>query len=194
MLRLAAGVAVFSAFAVLTGCRIGVYTGSLHGRGTVASEGASTTNDASVAAGAHEIGMDVVSKRFSILSSMGYGTVKVRVRETETSLTERGDSRELRFGLGAGVSLWRSNPFRIGIFGAATKSIIEDDLAQLSTRYMVGVQLDVSGTRSDDFDGVGGSIRLAYVAGSGAVDGMRSLDVGAILFQIGLWMQFEGPR
>lgn len=138
--------------------------------------------------------MDYVSKRFSILSTMGYGTVKVRVRETDTALSERGDSRELHFGLGAGVPLWRTKPFRIGVFGAATKSIIEDDLAQLSTRYMVGVQLDVFGSRSDNTNVGGGSIRLAYVAGSGEVDEMRSLDVGAILFQIGLWMQFERSR
>lgn len=189
----------------VSGCRFGGYAGSVRGRGT-ADMTAGDPNDpfsnapapersTSVALSSYDLTSDIVFKRFSVLTSFGGGGMRVRTRTADpatmtATLDQQDDVLDIHAGLGAGVELVRTTKFRVMAFGMLTKalfSIVSE--SELSSRYALGLELDMSVSREDDFAGIAARIGYTYGAGEYLTDSSsQAIEVSAILFQVGVWL------
>ncbi len=163
------------------GCRVGVYVGTIRGKGTTTAAstgGVGGTNvPASVSAGDWELTGDVPLGKFIFMSMVGGGSLRIRQQVTENA------DRDIHLGGGVGYELVRAEPLRLSAFGAALFGVTYDNDAELSTSYLAGLQGDLV---ADGMFAV--SVRLAYARLEGAVaSGNYAFAGDAVLFQIGAW-------
>ncbi len=182
-----------------TGCRVGMYGGSLHGRGQVTRPAAqppsSPETTASASDSVYDVGSDYVRGRFALLTVIGGGTLHLRSRNA-TMIGEIEDY-DLHVGIGAGYVLWQRSTVQLGAYGLLTQNLVTNDVVGLSRRLAVGLEVNVLSPFKDPGEGIGAAVRFAYVRGWGSLAGNFDeenprLDIGALMLQLGVVIRVRG--
>ena len=165
----------------LSGCRPGLYAGTIRGQG---SSGGGTTGvaatktPASISAGDWELTGDVPLGKFVIMSMVGGGGVRVRQQTMENT------GRTTHLGAGVGYEALRLGRLRLTAFGAAVLEPVEANTLSLGSVYLAGLQADLM-----YFETAAVSIRLAYALPEAAVPATgETFNGNAVLLQVGTWL------